>query len=1256
MKVYKKQHLSLLIRVLGLKDALYLVTTILVYFDLNDPDHPLKEQDLWQAIPEQLGEQALDMGLPKPLGEVLLTSQCFAPRGSSLQASQVSLRVGDLTKTLNVFGDRYWKKTGGIVHGATEPEPFTVMPITYDRAFGGQGFAPNPMGKGLKPTAGPDGGSEYPLPNIEHPDRLVGSPRDTPWPSGFGPLDPMWTPRSDMVGTYDDKWQAERWPHYPDDFHVEFFNLAPPDQKLNDYLQGDETIEIVNMHPELPVITSRLPSLRVRCFVTHQKDRKAGPEEDLFDEVKTRIDTLWLFPEIMRGVVMYRGTLKVLDEEYADIRRIFLASEKAGEPPKSIEYYFEEQQKEADLSVAMDPAPLQHAEKQIKTALKKIRAIPREIENIKKQAMGKAPRMKRSLSEIHQITKGVISGRLADLDRLETMSRSLHSEFGHKVKINLDMFDRMRTKLQDMGRHIDQTVAHLARTQQEMAAAPAQAEQQLSEFLKKNISPHDLELAGLDPDNLDFLHETTEPAWREAGFDFVVRCRKNLEIDREASDRLAELGLERHTIKRAWLGLNPVEADEEPASWALPTENPGAGREGPLILPAGLVIPRFDDAKLKRIAIRPGDYDTDRDEVLVEGSDQGPLALLIDDGAPVIRAGDDLSAWLVEQEIGDLCSVVALKAPGDQADENTARSIEACSAFLVLLPASQAKSKDVEEAWLGAFPNAQMLPLPEGENVFEAQRKGVDIREWLIEALPPEMARAHKFESIVPLPGQSPGEFKLPALPLSAAAIKGLVDKAIEDVNAAFKPETDQLLAMSAEIEQHVRDSAVKIGLDPDEALAQAKNQPVKSFAEHAEDTARGLAERREALKAPNFLPPGVEDKMKESEAKIRRMGQEAEARWQAGQAELAAGREKIAAARAKAQSGEFPPEIKARMKEYGIDSDKRGKVTREEVIERYQAGDSLSQANMSELDLSGLDLAGIDLKSADCTKTDFSGSNLEGADLSQAVAMEANFSEANLQGAIFQKGLFMKALFKKSDLRRSQLRQALMKGADLTEADLREAVVDMVIFSQAKLAKARLAESDVGLSIFAGADVSETDFAGARLEKCLFKDTLLDKADFSGAAVNSTLFYGAKGAEVVFTGANMDKARLGGKTDLSGADFREASMKEACYRDSDLKGASFQGANLEKAILENCDLSQTDFSKITARKCRLIKSNLEGADLRAVNLFHGSLRKSRLVNADLSRSNLFGVDFYKAVFGNTNLDLTNMKRTQLHGRTEFLE
>lgn len=1256
MKIYKKNDLSLLTKTFGLGDTLYLALTTLVYFDLNDPDNPLKEQDLWQAIPEQIGEQALDMGLPKPRGEVLVTGKCFAPNGSARGASRVSWRVGSISKSLDVFGQRYWKINNGVAVGITLPEPFTQMPIIYQNAFGGPDFKPNPLGKGQAKATLPDGRVLTPLPNIEYPDRLIGSPDDVPPPAGFGPLDVMWPPRSEKVGTYDDKWLAERWPYFPDDLNPEFFNTAPQDQFLDAHFKGDETIEIINMHPDRPRIESRLPRVRVRCFVTHQKNRKAGPEDDLFEEVTPKVDTLWLFPEIMRGVVMYRGIMKVLDDEYADIRRIFLAWEPVDKQPETIDYYFEEQRKAADLSIKVDPAPYQQAQEQIEAALRKIRAIPKEIDSVKKQAMGKAPKMQYSLGEIHQISKGVIRDRMTDLDNLETMTKSLHADFGHMVKINVGMFGPMRNKLGEMEKKLDQTVAKLADKQNQLAQVPADVEQHVAGTLKESVPREILDAAGFDPDSLDLTFKKTANPWHDQGFQFVVRCRKNLEQNPEVRAKLADLGLDDWTIKRAWLGINLDEVNEDPLPWGLKPKNPKTGRTGPLVLPPGLVIPRFQDAELKRITIRPGEFDSVGNDAAVEGSDEVPLALDSMPGAPIVRVEDDLSARLVEQEIGDLCTVVSLKDPAAQPDDDTAAAIDAAPMVLVVLPASMADNASEWKAWLQAFPKAVKMPLPEAETLFEAKRKGTNIRNWLLEAFPPEVAEENKIDSIVPPPGQPPSNFTIPALPISAAAIQGLIDKAIKEVNASFQPEIDQLKARQSEMLSQARDAMAKSGLNPDEVMAKANAQPAKSFAESANDAADGMAKKREVMKAAGQLPPDVEKKMVESEAKIRQMGQEAQVRWEAGQAQLAAGKEKVAAAKTQALSGQLPPEAKAKMKKYGIDPDKRVPRTREEVIELHQNGESLAEAILADVDLSGLDLSGIDLSQADCQRTNFSGSKLAGANFSQTLGMEADFSKADLTGARLEKGLFMKAKFKKTVLQRTDFQQSLLKEADFTEADLREANLNMSILSGAKLNKARFNQANVGMSILSEADATETDFSQAHLEKCIFKGTTLDKARFNNASVNSTLLYRSAGTEVDFSGANLDKLRTGGETKLPEADFRNTSMHQACCRDTDLNGAQFQGSNLNQATFENCDLSSANLERVSAQKTRLIKSNLEAAKLKAINLFQGSLRKSRLVNTDLRWSNLFCVDFFRSVIGQTRFDEANLKMTQLHKRTDLLD
>ncbi|MEI7638635.1 MAG: DUF2169 domain-containing protein, partial [Syntrophus sp. (in: bacteria)] len=443
MKVYKKNEHSLFVKPFGVQDKLYLSLTVFIYFDLTAPNDPLTEQELWKTIPDQLKPlPVLDAGMPKPRGEVLLTGSCFSPRGTVRKASIVSFRVGSLRKEIAVFGDRFWRKTKTGIDVMTDPIPFSEMPLNWRNAFGGEVFAANPIGKGITQVVGKDGKLRTPLPNVEYRGQIIGATSDRPEPAGFGVVDMMSPQRQKKTGTYDDKWLKERWPYFPDNMDYEFFNCAPVDQYLDAFFKGGETIEILNMHPDMQLIESSVPELRIRCFVTKKEAPKSDVE--IFQDVTTRVDTMWLFPTILRGVAMYRGTTEVYDEEYEDVLRIFIATERLKDPPLSLEHYLEEQKKALDRSVPIDMAPFQEAAEKVGNLMKRVKKIPKDIDRSIKEATGKAPVMPRTPAETAAVGQKVIGGNLALLDRLEDQSRDLHGKFGHLIKIDLTMFDRMR--------------------------------------------------------------------------------------------------------------------------------------------------------------------------------------------------------------------------------------------------------------------------------------------------------------------------------------------------------------------------------------------------------------------------------------------------------------------------------------------------------------------------------------------------------------------------------------------------------------------------------------------------------------------------------------------------------------------------------------------------------------------------------------------------------------------------------------------
>jgi len=309
-----------------------LAVTLLLGFPFNSEQEVLLEQDLWKFLPEQLGKDAmLDMCMPKPRGEVLVYGSYYAPGGQAVTADKVQLKIGTVDKKLAVIGNRYWRT----LLAPTEPEPFKELPISYEYAFGGKDYKANPTGKGMD-EIDVFGEQRLPMPNIEDPKNMITSKGHKPDPSGLGPLDMMWEQRAAKSGTYDEAWQREYFPGYPPDLDWTHFNAAPKDQWIDEFWQGGERFQLLNMHPAKKQVSGKLPSFRPRCFIENKID-----EGFLFTEVEMRAETVCLFPTVETGVMLYRGVIEVKEDDATDVEHLIVAYEDLGQPPRSKEYYDE---------------------------------------------------------------------------------------------------------------------------------------------------------------------------------------------------------------------------------------------------------------------------------------------------------------------------------------------------------------------------------------------------------------------------------------------------------------------------------------------------------------------------------------------------------------------------------------------------------------------------------------------------------------------------------------------------------------------------------------------------------------------------------------------------------------------------------------------------------------------------------------------------------------------------------------------------
>ncbi|MGC9982049.1 MAG: DUF2169 domain-containing protein [Polyangia bacterium] len=156
--------------------------------------------------------------------EVIVLGHAYASRERPVSTLTVALTVGKVRRELLVFGNRCWAVDRKI---ASRPEPFTKMPLTYSRAFGGTvpinldresvfdlsdtcnkhglGFDAERMARELgdllkAPRGYPllPAGYVRRLPNLEDPRALITRWEDAPLPMCWAtiPIDvPLWVAR-----------------------------------------------------------------------------------------------------------------------------------------------------------------------------------------------------------------------------------------------------------------------------------------------------------------------------------------------------------------------------------------------------------------------------------------------------------------------------------------------------------------------------------------------------------------------------------------------------------------------------------------------------------------------------------------------------------------------------------------------------------------------------------------------------------------------------------------------------------------------------------------------------------------------------------------------------------------------------------------------------------------------------------------------------------------------------------------------------
>jgi hypothetical protein len=208
--------------------------------DMQLVDPAPLNRDERRASPTASVSEPADL-LPRlPLPEVTLSGSARGgPDVSRRRVRLALLRDGRtvLDKRLDVVGDR---------DGAGEPKPFASMPLTYERALGGIGFAANPLGRGANGAGAPN------VLDASSPTKAVGC---------FAPVPAAFAVRKRRLGAKSARELARAPMAIPGDFDWQYFQSAPADQRVA-AIAGDEWIWLEGLRDDHKHFRSRLPETR----------------------------------------------------------------------------------------------------------------------------------------------------------------------------------------------------------------------------------------------------------------------------------------------------------------------------------------------------------------------------------------------------------------------------------------------------------------------------------------------------------------------------------------------------------------------------------------------------------------------------------------------------------------------------------------------------------------------------------------------------------------------------------------------------------------------------------------------------------------------------------------------------------------------------------------------------------------------------------------------------------------------------------
>lgn len=1201
MRILKPLRIGCMTRIVPGVHHHQIVVTGLICWDLLAPDTWYSDQKLWGTVNAQFSgsTNVLDQWMPKLRGEFLVCGKAVAPMGVPVSHLNVSVSVGALRKRIAVSGDRFWRPGLLRVH-TTDAAPFLEVPITYERAFGGDGYPDNPVGMGYRAQRRVDDGQNVQLPNLLSPSRPILHQTDEPMPCTLGAVDFAWPGKLSSTGTFDKNWFKERYPLPPSDFDFRIYNVAPPDQQLDrGFFVGDESVCIDAMHDSQPEIRSHLPGLSMRLFVA-----KTGCS---LLETSVRLDTVWLFPSALTGVALYRAVINCDDADARDIDAIMLACERLDQIRPIVHYEetyrLRTEAKTKALYALADDQLMPEVSPETK------RELDSRRQEVKRNRSKKWQAQSDHFKAMTVATTGVaVSSAAAELGgKVSWLEGVLPIVLPEDIaRGNVDFAgvqraaDVLRQRGRDMRAAASQLVPPAFRGQMgfsaaEEAAGAKQSEAQITELLGLQDMRSIFE--GKAADFLALLES--------------LEANPALSVSQELS-RLMEKYKDDERLKiRAMI--------RDPNLLAFLDESEAAQIELARQIPAVSIEPMLPEMRAGMMSeIREMAKQFSLGILDVPLLDSPESAMLKAFGIHVDPAG--ISKWppgklgaLIQSRMQQAVEEDGLVGMAELSAKLQLASLQA------LPPEVQARMlPDVERQVGYSLSEARTyrLAYPEAEKRFsEAFSKPLTTEDILVPDVADGMTQLRKVAGDVGDPTLK--ECILNLIDQTGAMISAAMEKTLPGFVQDGKVDYQRL-------QQEIAAEAIMLA---GYRLPANDELPENDWLTYDKRFVIALATASiSRLGLPFTLPStspvsnvGYSNSDAANPAALSDLVQQGERMMRDG---------RFRSPVVVPHVGEHEAEVAAHLGAWILSAHRRG------------------------VSLAGRDMAGANLRGADLRGADLTGAFLERADLTDAKLDSALCDEIVLSGALLTRASFRRASMRKANLGQVKARQAIFAEADLsdaqlyqaelTQADCTGAVLDRVAGIECVLQNVRAQGSRC-----AEAQFSSANLRGIELDRAHWNKVIFIKGDMSGFQAAEAQLEECVWVEVNLSQGSVEGAQLRASQfndcDCDGLHAERVRAADTCWVKGSMLGVKFSLAVLDNSLFESTLLEGADFHRARMSGATLMRVNLKTASMGQAQLTRARFHNADLSDADLRFANVHGADFTEACLDRA--DLTGARR-----------